>query len=361
MKPIRRIHTNRYLGELPRGCRLCMKGTKLVLFVTGLCGQGCFYCPLSEGRRGKDQSWANERPLRKESDLLLEARRMGALGAGITGGAVDLRLERTLRYIRRLKGEFGPTFHIHLYTASPLREGALESLQRGGLDEIRYHLREDEVLWDSLETALHLGLQAGAEVPVLPGREGDLLEIARRLEKMGGRFLNLNELEFSETNAEALRREGIERARGSFFAARGSRETALRVLEALRSGALPIHFCTARYKDSVQLRKRLLRTAERVSKRYEVVSREGLLLKGTVEIQRATPQRLEELRRILIRRFQIPEDLIGIDEERGRIETTQEVAEVLSRIYRRKGVSYSLIEEYPTYDRLVTEVLPLWP
>ncbi|MGQ9788780.1 MAG: radical SAM protein, partial [Candidatus Hadarchaeaceae archaeon] len=103
------------LGKMPLGCRLCVKGAKMVLFVTGLCRRHCFYCPLSDKRAGKDLIYANERPVKTVKDILDEARSMDALGTGITGGDPSLRFKRVLAYLRLLKAKLGRSHHIHMY------------------------------------------------------------------------------------------------------------------------------------------------------------------------------------------------------------------------------------------------------
>ena len=346
---------NAYIGKLPRGCELCMQGAKLVLFVSGVCYEGCYYCPLSEKRRGRDLAWANERRLGSDAEVLEEALRMRALGAGITGGDPALRLERTLHYIRLLKAEFGEEFHIHMYTASLLGERELERLRSAGLDELRFHITERNAprIWESVQAAKRARIEVGVEIPALPGREEEILEIAGKVAALGG-FLNLNELEFSDTNARALEERDFSPLEDSYAVA-GSREAALRVMERLEAEGIEarVHLCTSRFKDAGQLRKRLLRTALANARPYEEVTEEGLLLKGVVYSR----EDLARLRLRLMRDFEIPPHLIAVDAQKKRIETTREIARELAK-HLREGSVY-IVEEYPTADRLETEVEPL--
>ena len=59
---------------MPRGCQLCVRGSKLVLFVTGLCSMKCYYCPISDMKRNKDDVWANEWKIEKTDDIIKEAK-----------------------------------------------------------------------------------------------------------------------------------------------------------------------------------------------------------------------------------------------------------------------------------------------
>ncbi|HEY6239189.1 MAG TPA: radical SAM protein, partial [Thermoplasmata archaeon] len=197
-----------YRGELSPACQQCREGRKLVLFVTGLCRFRCFYCPVSERRNQKDVTYANERVVTCDEDILEEARAIGAGGTGITGGDPLGEIDRTERYVRLLKKEFGPAHNIHLYTHEPNAE-KLQRLARAGLDEFRLHI--PHYLWGPLaadggayravlEAAPSWGLRRGVEIPVLPEKESELLSLLRALDGIGVDFVNLNELEFSETN-----------------------------------------------------------------------------------------------------------------------------------------------------------------
>ncbi|MFQ5816035.1 MAG: radical SAM protein [Candidatus Hydrothermarchaeaceae archaeon] len=345
----------KYTSELPRGCQLCEEGAKLVLFVTGVCDKHCVYCPLSEKRRGKDTSWANERPVGAVEDIIEEAHRMRARGAGITGGEPLLRFDRTLDYMRLLKGEFGGDFHLHLYTTRVLKKSELVALKEAGLDEIRFHLMWDG-LWGSVERAVEVGLSAGIEIPALPSQEAWIIQIAEKLKETGGDFMNLNELEMAD-GCGGIVNSGLRTRSDESYGVEGSEETALKVLE---SGLdFNVHYCSSSFKDGVQLRNRLKRTAENIAREFDEVTHEGLLFKGVVELEEPSRDALALLQWRLVEAFEIPPDLFILDEGKLRLETSPEIAVYLSEANVEEGVRYSLVEEYPTWDRLEVSKMPI--
>ena len=102
-----------------KGCSLCVKGRKLVLFVTGLCSNNCPYCPISDQKKNKDVVFANELPVKKDSDIIKEAKLCSAKGAGITGGDPLVKIYRTVHCIKLLKKEL-PYGKSSLKTFPPL-------------------------------------------------------------------------------------------------------------------------------------------------------------------------------------------------------------------------------------------------
>src|SRR5439155_525484 len=113
-------------------------------------------------------------------------------GAGITGGDPLDAVERTCRYIRLLKAEFGPTFHTHLYTMSTDAD-KIRRLADAGLDEIRFHVppglwsrAADSAFVGAARLARSLGLTVGIEVPLIPEREADLIRLIEWAGAEGG-------------------------------------------------------------------------------------------------------------------------------------------------------------------------------
>ncbi len=337
----------------------CGRGSKMVLLVTGKCRYGCFYCPLSEGKKGRNVSYANERPIEDVEEAIEEARAIDAEGTGVTGGDPIEAMTRTTGMIHALKREFGKDHHVHLYTARPLGEAELRELARAGLDEIRFHpppdaLRDVERLGyaSAVAIASRLGIEAGYEVPVLPDREADLRVFLDSLVGAeGAPFVNLNELEFSETNAEALNTRGYLVRDDVSAAVAGSEELGRRMVEALSSWGLRVHYCSSAFKDGVQLRRRLGRRARNVVRPHELITDDQTLLKGLVETEDP-----EAVARDLQTRFDVPPELMVVDRERGLLELAAWVIEDLEP--EIDGDCY-IVEEYPTWDRLEVERTPV--
>ncbi len=330
-----------FYNYLPRGCQICRLGASLVLFVTGLCDRSCSYCPLSLERRGKDRIFANERAVSKRSEILDEARMIDALGTGITGGEPLLKLDLVLELIQLLKGELGCDHHIHLYTGTIPSRTVLEKLRYAGLDEIRIHPPSPAGLEEALREAIQLGLEAGVEIPAI-APAGRIVEAVRR----SGAFLNLNELEFSETNREALEAAGF-LPHPNHCGAIGSRALARR--EFALDDVL-VHFCSSRFKDAVQLRERFKRRARKAAKRYEEATEDGTLLRGAIEgeIEKA----LE-----LLRELGVPEEMFT--GAAGRLEIAPWIAEELATQLKDLGAATYIEEVYPLEKRPVVERIPL--
>lgn len=283
-------------GRMARGCELCFPGLKAVIFVTGLCEDGCFYCPVDRDKLGRDVFRVNEEYVSSVEEAVLEVARQGAEGASLTGGDPLARPDRTLRLIRALKDAFGPGFHIHLYTsgryATPSLLAALDS---AGLDEIRFHPTRRELI-ERVGLARKLtGMSVGVEIPVAPGMEEWAIWVIREAERLGAEFVNLNEMEFVAPNAQQLMLRGYSEDASRPFTVKGALRAALKVLEWARDNAgIPVHFCPARFKDAIQTRNRLRRLARLDARWFEEPTGQGTVRWGELRGPRTPPDVGEE-------------------------------------------------------------------
>ncbi|MBU4245571.1 MAG: radical SAM protein [Nanoarchaeota archaeon] len=336
------------VGEMPEGCKLCITGEKLVLFISGLCPRDCFYCTLSEKRKAVDSAWANEQPVNCDEDVLNEARLCTAKGAGITGGEplLPATVKKTMHYITLLKKTFGKEFHIHLYTSGiGMTEQVLQELQNAGLDEIRFHLDiENENNWKVLEPALKRNFDVGVEIPCIPGTFEVLKKMVLFLDRVGVKFLNLNEFEFSENQYDAMQKRGFIIADGALRQAKGSRELAQKILSFAANNCkqLSVHFCPSMLKDVYQYTNRIRRRAESIKKPFETITEESLLKKGVIF---ADIKDLDFL----------PKNEMFERTEMKRIETSEKNA----RIAAKKGFKSAIVLELPTAEGFDIEFEPL--
>ncbi|WP_094228598.1 radical SAM protein [Methanolobus psychrotolerans] len=340
-----------FYSFLSDGCKLCQLGAKMVLFITGICPKNCFYCPVSEERR-TDVTYANERKVLSERDVLDEARQMDALGTGITGGEPLLKIEKVLHYIRLLKQEFGTGHHIHMYTAIAPDIEVLKELAQAGLDEIRFHppvklwmKLHDTPYADSIRFAKELKIETGIEIPSIKGADKVALFAER-----AGCFLNLNELEFSDTNAASMKTMGYSLRDDVSNAVIGSEEYATKIARNCEK----IHFCASSYKDAVQLRKRLIRIAENTARPFDEISEDGTILYGNIEctVNDAIKEINDELSRM-----EVPSEMMEITAD--GIDIAWWILEDIVEYIRSPGRKLYIIERYPLENGLIVEKIPL--
>lgn len=336
-------------GHMAEGCRHCIDGSKMVLFVTGRCGWNCYYCPVSLEKKGKDVIYANEGRVYTDEEIIAEAEAMDATGTGITGGDPLLDMDRTVHMIRLLKDRFGKGHHIHLYTATIDPEKA-KRLQDAGLDEIRFH--PPESVWTDMsstrlrETVESLDIDVGVEVPALPHRERELNALVAYCREVGVDFVNLNELEFSESNWDMMEAYGYSVRDELSSAVDGSRETAVAVLKANKRA--DVHFCSSTFKDGIQLRRRLIRRAEHTAKPYQQVTEDGTLVRGYLYAKDLGAAESE------LRSMGVPEDMYEVLQDRIEVAPW-----ILEDIADSVGYRCYLSEQYPTADGLEVERTPL--
>jgi pyruvate formate-lyase activating enzyme-like uncharacterized protein len=301
---------------------------------------------------GSDRIYANEKRITDNDDIISEALSMDATGTGITGGDPLLNMDRTVKIIKLLKEKFGKEHQIHLYTSSIDLDKAM-TLEAAGLDEIRFH--PPVSVWERIGTT-DLGkvisltkMDVGIEVPSLPDLAAQLEKLVGDVIKMGIDFINLNELEFSETNWKMMSARQYELKDEISSAVLNSDKTAHRIKKQFSNAH--IHFCSSSFKDSVQLRKRLIRMAEKNAKEYDVVTEDGTVMKGIIYADD-----LDAAAELLRNEYDVPDELMFIDPVRKRMEIAPWIVEEIASELPFKCY---IVEEYPTADRLEVERIPL--
>ncbi|MDI6738315.1 MAG: radical SAM protein [Nanoarchaeota archaeon] len=363
------------IGELPKGCQLCVKGLKEVVFVTGICPKkpSCYFCPISELKFGKDIVYANEMPVSELKQIIEEAKLCESKGAGLTGGDPLARIDRTIKIIKTLKKAFGKGFHVHLYTPLDLvNEKVIQRLEKAGLDEIRFHPSlDDKRLWDRLK--VHTTMRKGVEIPVIPGKEKETMQL---IDLLAGKvhFLNLNELEISDTNVNKLYEHKFEAKNDISYAVKGSEEMALSLLDyCSKNTNLDAHYCTVSLKDTVQLPKRIARRAKNVRQKFDLLTKENTLIRGAAffiepsfgyndkvrnmakEEKDKIIAKLNGIMEELVAKHKVNADVIAVDEVKLRLLMSRTAVQNLKKDLKAKGLYPAVVEELPTYDEFEIE------
>jgi len=351
---------------IPRGCELCLRGEKTVLFINGFCQNPphCFwYCPISKERKNKSQTYANEIRVNEDSDLLKEIKLTQAKGMSITGGdpLYERNLDKTIKYIKLVKSRLGKKFHVHLYTNGlNFNEEIANKLTNAGLDEIRFNPPQNK--WSSIKIALNKGMKVGAEVPVIPD-ENHMKEIKNLilfLEKIGADFINLNEFEINQPNSKFLKERGYKLKEGTIASVDGSREKALELLKELAPlTSLKIHFCTIKAKDYWQLRERYLRRAEMIKEPYEVITNDGLVIYAQIE---GNEREIKKFYEKLILTFKKFSKIIIYENNLIKLPIFVAIDDDFINMVDNQGLKMNVVESTPFREKeykQITEITPI--
>ena len=326
---------------IAEGCKYCIKGQKLVLFISGICSRACFYCSLSSKRKNKDIVWANEKQCKDVRDILEEVKASKAKGAGITGGDPLCRFERTIKYAKALKQNFGKGFHIHIYLPTKLvTRDKLKKLSRY-IDEIRFHpnfltnnvnVIREEIEKIRLASRLWPRESIGIELPLIPDKFIETMRIIRACSPFIG-FVNLNEFEISDTNFDYVTKHY--KLNRDTYTIKDSREMGLKILKELQNSKIKIHLCTAKTKNLYQYKNRL--------KLHKILPYGFKTSQGSVRYLAIYSKNPDKLAKKLKKFKQI-----YIDKKNKRIILSEKVAQELIKKYK-----IARVEELPTADSTI--------
>lgn len=364
----KKIHNKR----LAKGCRQCVYGRKSVLFITSRCHYTCFYCPISDDKRSKETVKINEHLINKPdsktaiNELIKEIELCQSKGVGVTGGDPLATPARTLKYIKALKKHFGRRFHIHLYTSPQfVNKDKLEKLSDAGLDELRFHLNvESDALWDKVNLAKGLKFSVGVEVPAVPTlmeESKKLLDFCKKTSII--KFVNLNELEYSDAGIQILAKRGFFTKDSLSYAIEHSEAAAIKLVEYGKSIGLRVHYCSAQFKDSVQLGNRLRLRAQSVVTPHELVDEEGMIVRGEIHSKKNkfSSRQMSAFGVKAQKLFNIPRQFFEVHDKvlMVRPDVLEEIWPLFDQVHSKKDLEAKIVSEYPTDDHMVVEVHPL--
>jgi len=270
--------------KLSPGCVLCGEGLWSCLFVNSLCNARCFYCPSEQ--TSKSEPITNGILFPNPQDYTDYIEKFQIKGASLSGGEPFLTFDRTILFLRKIKGHFGSKVYLWLYTnGMAANRDSLEALKEAGLDEIRFDLSASRYDLCKVSLAASILHTVTVEIPAIPEDFERLKSLVLELRDRGIRFLNLHQLRCTTHNLTHLARRGYTFLHGAKVAVLESELTALRLLEfaTRHSIELPINYCSFAYKNRFQTMGHRRRLAPFVCKPFEEVTPVGAIRRISVQ------------------------------------------------------------------------------
>jgi pyruvate formate-lyase activating enzyme-like uncharacterized protein len=266
--------------NLSKGCRCCLSGKWVCIFLTYRCQAGCPFCPAPFR---DDRVWTE---FGSEIGDVLAALDTGDYeGVGFSGGDCFLVPRRLIRWLTQLNTTF-PSIYYWVYTnglaASPDLMQQVASL---GIREIRFNTAATG--YDHLSVLRHLEAAVkifdfvAIEIPSIPVHFEALTTMLPRYADMGVTYLNLHELIIASNDrrpAPASRATCKFNLVGQLTYDAQSKTNTENIIAFCRKMGLPltINNCSIQLKE-VQMRYRRINHAKRVCRSWERVTQVGLL------------------------------------------------------------------------------------
>jgi uncharacterized protein len=347
-------------GCLPEGCRQCVEGKKLVLFIGGKCSRSCWYCSLSTNRKNSPRCFANEREIKNSRELIHEALEGESRGCGITGGDPLVYFKKTLKYARALRKKFGKNFHIHIYLPFPLVDKRKIKKLAKYVDEFRFHPGflidikriPSDISKLRLVNSIIGSKKMGVEMPMIPGLEKEIYSFIEKIKNLVS-FVNLNEFEISDTNFNIVTKKY--KLNKDTYSINGSLKAGLWILREVKKNRLnmQVHLCSAKTKNSHQYYRRIVRrkilpfgnrTGEGTVIYFAIYDGE----KGSKKVKKSLRAIKRDVKRVTKNYY--------IDKKGKRVIINMEDVE---DVYDKLGERYKIarVEESPTHER---EVMSFW-
>ena len=328
------------VNDIADGCKYCLRGEKLVLFMGGKCSRNCWYCSLSDSRKKCKTFFANERPISRTKDLIEEIKESNAKGMGITGGDPLVYFRKIIKFSKIAKKKFGQKFHIHIYL--PLNLVTVKKIKKLSkyVDEFRFHpsfLIDKNKIQAETEKIKEISdaigkNRIGLELPLIPNKEKEIIAFVRQVLNFIS-FLNLNEFEISETNFNTVTKKY--KINEDSYTISDSKKMGIKILKALKNSKLKLHLCTARTKDSHQYISRL--------KKHNILPFGNRISDGSVIYFATYPKNLRktanQIKKVTKNYY--------VDKNRKRIIIKMQDVE---KVYYETGLKIARVLEPPTFN-----------
>ena len=263
---------------LSPGCQLCVDGQWSCLFINGKCNGNCFYCPTSQDKVG--QPTTNTVTFPEPKEYVAYLRHFGFRGASISGGEPLLTLDKSVRFIRSIKKNFGDKIHVWLYTNGILatRE-VMQRLADAGLNEIRFDIGATGYNLRQIEHAVGIIRTVTVEIPAIPEEHERLKRLLPSLHNSGVQHLNLHQLRLTPYNFPKLVARGYQFLHGEKVTVLDSELTALELIWHGKQNniELPINYCSFTYKNRFQSLAARRRNSLFIQKSYETLTANGFI------------------------------------------------------------------------------------